>query len=316
VIDGGSSFEQAITNVGAVSLMTRGEVYDLEKAALQLGKTTKYSATEVAGGMELMGKAGFTNAQILKGIPSLLAAAAAEGAEFEETAGTISNTLKGMGLEVSEAGKVADVLTLASARTNSSITSLGESMKNVSPVARQFKIPMEHAVTAVALLQDVGLDASEAGTATATMLTKLAKPTADVAAKMASLGVKFQDANHNMLPLPQVLAQFDKAAKKSGGNMKTVAFFADLVGLRGQKAALNLQELFKTGKFSQLAKELENASGKAEEMASIRMDTFQGDLKLLGNTVDDVKIALFDTQTGRCGKSSRRRRAGWLRTRN
>ena len=296
----GMDFEQAITNVGAVSLMTRAQVADLEKEARRLGKTTKFSATEVAGGMELMGKAGFTNEQILATIGGALAAAAAEGAEFEEVAGIISNTLNGMGLEknAKDTQRVADVLTLASARTNSSITSLGESMKNLAPVAKQFKIPFESAVASVALLQDVGIDASEAGTSMATMLTKLATPTDNIRAKMRSLGVTFQDAKGNMLPLEKVFANFGVAAKKSGGNMKTAAFFAELVGLRGQRAALNMQTAFKSGKFDELMKELGDAAGKAQEMADLRMDTFGGDLTKLKNTANDLLITLFDMESG------------------
>ncbi len=298
VASAGGDFEQAIANVGAVSLMTRDQVKDLEKAALQLGTSTKFSATQVAGGMELMGKAGFTNAEILQGIGPILSAAAAEGAEFEETAGHVSNVLKGMGLATSEAGRVADVLTLASARTNSSISSLGESMANVSSTARQFKIPLEQAVASVALLQDVGLDASVAGSAFNTMLTNMANPSAKAQASMAALGISFQDAKGNMLPLSDVFAQFDKASKKSGGNMKQVAFFAELVGLRGQKAAGNLGKLFTEGKFGDLVKELDAARGSAEKMAALRMNTFQGDLTLLGNAVDSVKIGLFDLESG------------------
>ncbi len=294
----GADFEQAMANVGAVSLMTRGEVADLEKAALELGASTKFSATQVAGGMELMGKAGFTNAQILQGIGPILSAAAAEGAEFEETAGHVSNVLKGMGLETTEAGRVADVLTLASARTNSSISSLGESMANVSSTARQFKIPLEQAVASVALLQDVGLDASTAGSAVNTMLTNMAQPSTKAQASMKALGISFQDAKGDMLPLKDVFAQFEKASKKSGGNMKQVAFFAELVGLRGQKAATNLEKLFSEGKFGDLVKELDGAAGSAKKMADLRMDTLTGDIVTLGNVIDTVKISLFDVNSG------------------
>lgn len=294
----GAEFDQAMANVGAVSLMTRGQVSDLEKEARRLGSTTKFSATQVAEGMELMGKAGFTNAEIIQTMPGVLAAAAAEGMDLAEAASHVSNVLKGMGLATSETSRVADVLTLASARTNSSISSLAESMKNVAPVARQFKVPFEDTVAAVALLQDVGIDASEAGTATATMLTKLAKPSKEAAAQMQALGIKFQDAKGNMLPFAQVLGQFDKASKKAGGNMKVAAFFAELVGLRGQKAALNLKDLFASGKVGDLVKELQGADGSAEKMAALRMDSFTGDITRLGQSVDALKIDLFDMNTG------------------
>lgn len=299
VLDAGADFEQAITNVGAVSLMTREQVADLEKKALELGATTKFSATEVANAMEMMGKAGFTNGEVLQGVGGILAAAAAEGAGLEETASNVSNVLKGMGLATSEAGRVADVLTLASARTNSSISSLGQSMANVSSTARQLGVPLEDTVSMVALLQDVGLDASEAGSAVSTMLTKMSAPTKEVRAQMAALGISFSDAAGNMLPPVQVLEQLQKAAKKSGGNMKQVAFFSDLVGMRGQKAAINLQNLLdKESGFRDLAAELRGAAGSAEKMAAIRMDTLLGDWEQLGGSVDSFKIKLFNMESG------------------
>jgi len=298
VIGAGAEFEQAIADVGAVSLQSRDQIADLERKALELGASTKFSATEVAKGMEEMGRAGFDTSQILDGISGMLNAAAAEGGDLAEITETVSKVMKGMGLEMTETNRVADVLALASAKTNSSIMSLGESMANVSATAHQFKVPLEDTVASVALLQDVGIDASEAGTAVATMLTKLAKPSKDAAAQMADMGIKFQDASGNMLPLAQIFGQFEKAAKKSGGNMKTAAFFAELVGLRGQKAAINLKALFESGKFSKLSDELLNAAGSAEKMASLRMDTFKGDVEQLGGAVETVQIKLFALQSG------------------
>jgi len=284
--------------VAAVSLETRDQIADLEIKAKELGATTKFTATQAANAMEIMKMAGFSNADVLAGVGPILDAAAASGLEIAEVAGHVSNALKGMGLETSEAGRVADVLAVASARTNSSIGSLGESLSNVASTAKQFKIPLEEVVAGVALLQDVGLDASVAGSALNTMLTQMAKPTDEVAAKMKEFGVTFKDAKGNMLPFEQVLANVSKAAKKSGGNMDQVAFIADLVGLRGQKAAANLKDLFDTGRVQELTKELQNAEGAAKKMAAIRMDNTIGDLEMLDSAIDGVKLALFETQSG------------------
>lgn len=294
----GAEFEQAITAVGAVSLETREQIADLEAKAKQLGATTKFTATQAANAMELMKMAGFSNADVLAGIGPVLDAAAASGLEIAEVANHVSNALKGMGLETSEAGRVADVLAVGSSKTNSSIGSLGESLSNVASTARQFKIPLEEVVAGVALLQDVGLDASVAGSALNTMLTQMAKPSDEVAAKMKEFGVTFKDAKGNMLPFEQVLANISKAAKKSGGNMDQVAFIADLVGLRGQKAAANLKDLFDTGRVQELTKELQNAEGAAKKMAAIRMDNTIGDIVLLDSAVDALKVKLFETQSG------------------
>lgn len=294
----GAEFEQAITAVGAVSLQSRDQISALEAKAKELGATTKFTATEAANAMETMARAGFSNVDILQGVGPVLDAAAASGLEIAEVANHVSNALKGMGLETTEAARVADVLALASSKTNSSIGSLGESLSNVSSTARQFNIPLEEVVAGVALLQDVGLDASVAGSAMNTMLTQMSTPTDEIAAKMKKFGVKFKDAKGNMLPFQDVLANISMAAKKSGGNMDQVAFMAELVGLRGQKAAANLKDLFDTGRVQQLTEELRNAEGAAKKMAAIRMDNTLGDIELLSSAIDGVKLALFETQSG------------------
>jgi len=121
IIKTGSEFEQAITNVGAVTQKSRAQIQQLEIQALSLGASTKFTATEVADGMEIMARAGFKNGEIMAGIPGILNAAAASGLELAEVSNHVSNVLKGMGLETSDAAKVADVLALASSKTNSSI---------------------------------------------------------------------------------------------------------------------------------------------------------------------------------------------------
>jgi len=298
VVAAGAGFEQAITNVGAVSLKTRAEIAPLEQMALQLGKTTKFTATEAANAMEILSRAGFKTQEILQATPAILSAAAASGLEIAEVADHVSNALKGMGLETSEAARVSDVLALASSRTNSTIGSLGESIRNVASTARQLNIPFEEVAASVALLQDVGLDASVAGSAFNTMLTKMAAPTVGMQKKMRRLGITFKDAKGNMLPFQSVIGQLNKASKRLGGNFDQVAFLAELVGLRGQKAAANLGMLFETGKLEKLTKELENATGSAKKMADLRMNTFSGSMLLLGSAIDAVKVKIFGMNEG------------------
>lgn len=297
-VQAGAGFEQAIVDVGAVSLQTREQIAPLEQMALELGRSTKFTSTQAANAMEIMARAGFSMNEILGATPAVLSAAAASGLEIAEVADHVSNVLKGMALETSDAARVADVLALASARTNSTIGSLGESMKNVAATARQLGIPLEEVVAGVALLQDVGLDASVAGSAFNVMLTKMASPSREIETVMNRLGVSFKDVNGNMKDFPTVLSEISRASASMGGNFDQVAFVAELVGLRGQKAASNLAMLFETGKLETLVAELENAAGSAEQMATLRMDTFQGSLLLLGSAVDAVKVKIFGLNNG------------------
>ena len=300
----GADFEQAITDVGAVSLKTRGEIAALEEHAKMLGATTKFTAVQSANAMEEMARAGFSQEAILAGVGGVLSAAAASGLEMAEVAGVVSNTLKGMGLPttdpvtgLSNAARVADVLTVASSKTNSTIGSLGESMSKLAPVAASFNVSLEDSVAMVALLQDVGLDASEAGTATATMLTKLAKPTGAVAAAMKDMGISFKTAGGDMKDPVSLFNEMLAASDKMPGNMDKVAFFSDLVGLRGQRAALQLQKLFNSSQGEELRGALAGAAGAADKMAALKMDTFIGKLTLLESATDAVRVNFFESNT-------------------
>lgn len=296
VLRAGAEFEQAITNVGAVGLKTRDEIQALENQAKFLGETTKFTATEAATAMEILARAGFSVNETMAATPAVLDAAAASGLEMAEVADVMSNVLKGMGLEMDQASRVSDVLALASSKTNSTIGSLGESMKNVAATARQLKIPLEDAVASVALLQDVGLDASVAGSAMNTMLTRLAKPPASLAKQMRRLKLSFKDAEGNMKSFPEVLEVIRTLADRSGGSLNQVGVLAELTGLRGQKAALQLAKLIdpKNNRLKELTEQLEHAQGAAAKMAKIRMDTLTGDITILGSTLEGLKIDIFD----------------------
>jgi TP901 family phage tail tape measure protein len=294
----GMEFEQQMADLGASFLKTRGEIGPLEKEALKLGAATKFSATEVAGAMESMSKAGFDEEQTLKGIAGMTYAAAAAGEDLVETTANVASVMKGMGLAVDESGKVADVLALASVKTASSIGSLAESLSKAGPVAKQFGIGLNDVTAMVASLQDAGIDASESGSAVATMLTKLATPTDAMRAKMKKLGVSFEDAQGNMKKPAVVLGEFMKASKNAGGNMKQAAFFAEMLGLRGQKAGLLLKDAFASGKYAKLVDELEQAEGTAKKMADLRMNTLTGDLDVFTENVKGLGIELFSMSSG------------------
>lgn len=297
-IEAGMAFEQQIANLGAAYLRTRDQIGDLEKKSMELGASTQFSATEVAHAMEEMAKAGFTEEESLAGIEGMTYAAAAAGEDLIETSSNVAAVLKSMQIPISETTKVADILALGSVKTASSIASLGESLSKVGPVAAQLKIPLNDTVAMVALLQDAGIDASEAGSATATMLTKLATPTDAVKGKMRSLGVAFQDAKGDMLGPAAVLGNLVKAGKKAGGNMKQMAFFAELLGIRGQKAGILLKEAFASGKYDKLVGELKEAEGTAKKMSDLRMNTLTGDLDVFMENVKGLQVELFSLNSG------------------
>ncbi len=298
VVRAGMGFEQAITNVGAVGLKTRAEIKPLEDLALKLGKTTEFTATQAANAMEVLARAGFNTTQIIDTVPSVLNAASASGLEIAEVANHVGSTLKGMGLEMNQASRVANVFGLVSSMTNTTIGTLGESMSTLSGTARLVGLSLEEATVGSALLQDMGIQASKAGTSIVSMFQKLATPSTKATKMMRKLGISFKDAKGDMLTFEGVTEQLSKASKQIPGNLDKVAFFTELVGVYGSKAAINLAEMYDTGKVSKFLGAANNARDEVEKISKLRLDTVRGRFTLLQSAIDGVQQALFGLRSG------------------
>ncbi|MDZ7922701.1 MAG: phage tail tape measure protein [Marinagarivorans sp.] len=294
----GASFEQAITDVGAVSMQTREQIAPLEQLALKLGSSTKYTATEAARAMETLARAGFSASETLSVTPAVLSGAAAAGMEIAEVAEHVSSVLKGMRRPAAEAAEIVDILALASAKTKSTIGTLGDSMSKVSSTAAGLKVPVVDAVAAVAMLQDVGLEASISGSGVNTMLNRMSAQTPAAAKAMKKLGITFKDSNGNLRPFADIFPELSSALGKLKGDTARVGVLVTIFGTEGQKAAQNLTELYASGRASELVEQLQNAKGSAEQMSKIRMNTTIGSLTLLGSAVDAVKVKIFSMQAG------------------
>ena len=78
----GMDFDAAMSEVGAISGATGEDLKALEDMAKEMGRTTKFSASEAAEGLKYMAMAGWDTQQQLDGLPGILNLAAASGEEL------------------------------------------------------------------------------------------------------------------------------------------------------------------------------------------------------------------------------------------
>ena len=108
-VKGASDFEQQLATVQAVSGATVEQMDRIKEASVELGKSTRYNATQAAEGFEILARAGLNTEQALETIPSVLALAQGNALGLSEAAGFVTKAVQGMGLEFSESARVADV---------------------------------------------------------------------------------------------------------------------------------------------------------------------------------------------------------------
>lgn len=298
VIGVGMDFEQTMSGVAAVSGATDKQFEQLKSRALELGSTTKFTGTQVAGAFEIMAKAGLNVNQILAGTPGLLSAAAADGAGIEETAGSVMGAMKALGIAPEKMQLFADQMAKAGDSTAASIGSISQSLAIAGPVFKQLNVPMASAIAQIALLQDAGVDASSTGTQLASTYSKLAAPMGETKKAIATLGLKVTDAYGDMKPPDQLFDEILGATSKIKGNAGKMAAFTHLVGLESQKALLNVASAASDGRLGALTSGLNKAAGYADTLAKKRLNNLAGDITLFRANVETLATKLYDLESG------------------
>ena len=289
----GSDFEAQMSRVQAISGATGQEFEDLKNQAIQLGADTSFSASSAAQGMENLAAAGFTTQEIMDAMPGLLDLAAASGEDLGLSSDIAASALRGFGLEASEAGHVADVLAANANKTNSSVADTGEALKYIAPIANACGISMEETAAAIGIMANAGIQGSQAGTTLRGALSRLAKPTDPMIAKMEELGLSFFDANGKMKSLSEMVGMLRTSMEGLTDEQKQNA----LVTLFGQESLSGMMALINEGEGSLigLTEEYKNCDGAAAQAATTMQDNLKGAVEQLGGSFATLGIVMYDS---------------------
>lgn len=283
-----SDFDQAISNVKAATQESAENMGLLREAALEAGADTVYSATEAAGAIEELGKAGLTTEQILNGgLDGALSLAAAGAMDVAEAASIAAITVKQFNLAGSDVPHVADLLAAGAGKAVGDVSDLGAALGQAGLVANQTGLSIEETTGVLAAFADKGLLGSDSGTALKTMLQSLV-PSSEAAAKeMDRLGISAYDANGQFIGAAEFAGNYrnalhDLTPEQQAATSKII-FGSDAV-----RAANVFYELGAEG--IQKYVDQTNDSGYAAKVAADRLNNLGGDVEKLGGAFDTYLI--------------------------
>ncbi|MFK8983700.1 phage tail tape measure protein, partial [Klebsiella pneumoniae] len=121
-------FDEEMSNVQALTRLDKSDsqLAALRAQAKKLGAETAFTTRDAASGQAFLAMAGFTPDAIRAALPGVLNMALAGSMELGETADIGSNILSQFSLDAGEMDRVSDVLTGTFTRTNTTLSSLGE----------------------------------------------------------------------------------------------------------------------------------------------------------------------------------------------
>lgn len=287
-----SDFNAGMSEVKAISGATGKDFDNLKAKAIEMGAKTKYSASESAQAMKYMAMAGWNSQEMMSGISGVMDLAAASGEDLASVSDIVTDSLTAFGLQASDSSHFADVLAQASARSNTNVGLLGETFKYVAPVAGALGYSVEDCAVAIGIMANNGIKGSQAGTALRSMLTRLAKPTDQVAETMSKYNISLTDANGNMKPLSTLLVEMREKFKglSEAEKAQVAATLAGQEGMSGLLSIMNTSD----ADFQNLTNSINNADGAASKMAKTMQDNLKGDFTIFKSNAESAAIAIGD----------------------
>lgn len=165
-----ANFEQAMLKVKAISGASVVEFTALEKSARTLGRSTRYSSSQVAGLQLNLSKLGLSPDEILKSTKGILSLAQATDEDLGETATVVAGTMRAFGMDASETGRITDVMAAAFSNSALDLEKFKIGMGTLGPVANEYGLSIEQASALLAVLVNRNIEASTAGTGLRNML--------------------------------------------------------------------------------------------------------------------------------------------------
>lgn len=288
----GSDFEEGMSKVAAISGATGEDLNKLKDKAMEMGAKTKFSATEASEALQYMAMAGWKTEDMLDGLEGIMNLAAASGEDLASTSDIVTDALTAFGLSAKDSTRFADVLAAASSNANTNVSMMGETFKYVAPVAGALGYSVEDTSVAIGLMANSSIKGSQAGTALRSMLSRLAKPTDEVAEAMTTLGISLTNSDGTMKSFNEVMVDLRTSFNKLNESQK-VQMATTLAGQEGMSALLAIVNA-SDADFDKLKNAIDNSTGSAKKMADTMNNNLKGKLTIIGSTLEGIGIKAYD----------------------
>jgi TP901 family phage tail tape measure protein len=215
-----AQFEKEMQIVSATSDVTGAELKKVGEEAMTLGQKYGVSATEMAKGLQVLGRAGVESSVQMKVLESALEMSKLEDMPVEEASENLVNIVKMYGDSLDNVERYSNALVHGSKISTVSISDLMEAMKFAGGDAKTLGWSMENLVATFSTLGEQGLDAQMVGTTMRGVLGMLIKETPKADEQLGKIGLtfdSFKDANGKIKqPLETIQTLYDAMFKKFG----------------------------------------------------------------------------------------------------
>lgn len=273
-------FNKAQSTLQAVLGASASEIAALTAQAQELGATTKYSASEIAGLQIELAKLGFGQEEILGMTKNVQNLGTALDSDLGSSAALTGATMRMFGLQAKDSQRIVDVFAASCSKSALNFGYLDSAMSTVGPVANAFGLTLEDTIGLLGTLSNAGFDASSAATAARNIILNLADSNGDLA---KTLGRTVKSGKDMLVALRDL---------KAGGIDLATAL--ELTDKRSVAAFNTMMDSAETG--YALMDALYAAEGAAQQMSDTMADNLTGDVAGMKSAWEALMLELMGGQ--------------------
>lgn len=290
MVEIGSQFESSMSQVAATMGISTAsaEFEQLSAAAREAGETTKFTASQAGEALNYLALAGYNAEKACAALPTVLNLAAAGGMELGRASDMVTDSMSALGLSMGELESFSDKLARTAQRSNTDVSQLGEAILTLGATGRQVSGGVTEINTVLGVLADNGIKGAEGGTALRNILTSLSAPTKKAREELDALGVSAYDDAGKLRALPDIFADLKAALEQLSDSEKNAAL--KTIFNKYDLAAANNLLGTSAERFEELAREIENSNGAAQEMSDTMNDNLAGDITICQSALEGLAI--------------------------
>lgn len=269
-------YDKALYDLAAITDTTSLGMRELSDTIIEVSRTSKFSAVEVAKAATIMGQAGFSAQEIKDSIGGVIKFATATGTDLTTAVDTATSVISVFNLQASEMGHVADVLTASINLSKLTTEKLALGIQYAGNAAAEAGTTFEELSAALGAMSNAGIKSgSTLGTGLRQLFIEFQTPTKKLAEELAKVGLKMSDVDVQSQGLIPVIEKLKDAGFNSANAFKAFE-------VRSAAAYLALSRNTKAAKDMYISMQYSTAATKASETQ----------MKSLSNTIDNLKSAL------------------------
>lgn len=288
----GMQFESSMSQVAATMGKPKSEISELEKLARDMGKSTKFSATEAADAINYMALAGWDSQSIMQGLPGLLDLAAAGGMDLATAADIVTDGMTGMGLSASETNRIVDLMAKTASSSNTSVEQMGKAMILVAGQSNTLGIAQNDLALSLGLMANAGFKGEIAGQHLSAGIRRIVSPSKKAQKAMDQYGIVLKRNKDGSVDLGGTIE--DMRGKLNGlDKVQKATALSAIFGADAQKSWGGIINASQSD-FDKLKSSIEASDGAAHQMAETMIDNLAGRMEIMKSALSEVAIQLYE----------------------